>query len=122
VTANKTGTTSAKPASYIRCHAPHCTETSAGKVFHKLKAVSIFRWRHGNQRWNQQAEFSSVLAASSKSSSVAAVIEASVTALLNVPKLLATIHNARQVIAINKAEKVDQSMRVVCVITDAVNK
>jgi hypothetical protein len=71
-----------------------------------LKVLSIFRWRHGNQRWNQQDEFSSVLAASSKSSSAVAVIEVSVTALLIVPKLLAIIHNARQVIAINKAEKV----------------
>jgi hypothetical protein len=80
-------------------------KTSAGKVFHKLKVLSIFRWRHGNQRWNQQAEFSSVFAASSKSSSAAAVIEASVTALLIVPKRPAIIHNARQVIAINKAAK-----------------
>jgi hypothetical protein len=34
------------------------------------------------------------------------VIEASVTARLIVPELPAIIHNARQVIAINKAEKV----------------
>jgi hypothetical protein len=40
------------------------------------------------------------------SSSAASVIAASVTALLIVPKLLAIIHNAQQVIAINKAEKV----------------
>jgi hypothetical protein len=71
-----------------------------------MKVLSIVRWRHGNQRWNQQAEFSSVLAASSKSSSAVAVIEANVTALLIVPKLLAIIHNAQRVIAINKAAKV----------------
>ncbi|MDD2658015.1 MAG: hypothetical protein PHD04_05240 [Candidatus Pacebacteria bacterium] len=71
-----------------------------------MKVLSIFRWHQGNQRWNQQAVFSSVLAASSKSSSAAAVIEASVTALLIVPKLPAIIHNAQRVIAINKAAKV----------------
>ena len=58
----------------------------------------------------------------SKSSSAVAVIEASVTALLIVPKLLAIIHNARQVIAINKVENVGSSMRFEGVITDAVNK
>jgi hypothetical protein len=47
-----------------------------------------------------------VFTASSKSSSAASVIEASVTAHLIVPKLLAIIHNARQVIAIKKAGKV----------------
>jgi hypothetical protein len=71
-----------------------------------LKVLSIFRWRQGNQRWNQQAESSRVFTALSRSSSAAAVIEVSVTALLIVPKLPAIIHNAQQVIAINKAAKV----------------
>ena len=54
--------------------------------------------------------------AGNKTSSAVYVIEASVTALLIVPKLLAIIHNAQQVIAINKAEKVGLSLSITVVI------
>ncbi|MDD5631023.1 MAG: hypothetical protein PHI13_03200 [Methylococcales bacterium] len=40
------------------------------------------------------------------SSSATAVIEVSAIVLLNIPKRLAIIHNARQVIAINKTGKI----------------
>jgi hypothetical protein len=64
-------------------------------LIEKLKLdFGLFRWRLGNQRWNQQAEFSSALAASNKLTSATAVIEASAIALLSVPKRLVIIHNA----------------------------
>jgi hypothetical protein len=82
---------------------PHTVlKTSAGKVFHILKAVSI-SWRHGNQRWNQQAESSRVFTASSKLSSAAAVIVASVIAPLIVQILRARRHKKPPVIVISKA-------------------
>jgi hypothetical protein len=82
---------------------PHTVlKTSAGKVFHILKAVSITRWL-GNQRWNQQAEFSSVFSARNKSSSAVYVIVASVIAPLIVQILLARRHKKPPVIVISKA-------------------
>jgi hypothetical protein len=103
VTANKTGMTSAKPASYFRCHAQHCIWTSAGKVFHKLKAVSIFRWLNGNQRWYQQADYSTAPAASSKLSFAAFVTGASAIVPPIVPRWPVPFPNVQPVTAINKA-------------------
>jgi hypothetical protein len=82
---------------------PHTVlKTSAGKVFHILKTVSIIRWL-GNQRWNQQVESSSVSSAANKSSSAVSVIAASVIAPLIVQLLPAHRHKKPRAAVISKA-------------------
>jgi hypothetical protein len=121
VTANKTGMTSVKPASYLRCHAPHCTETSAVKVFHNFNAVSITRWL-GLQRWNQLVDYSSAFTVINKSSFADSAIEVSVTVLLGVPEQRVIVIRRPLIIVTSKAQKVDRIMLVECMIIDVVNK
>jgi hypothetical protein len=94
--------------------------TGAGRVFHELKSLSIFCWRDGSQRWNPQADFTSVNAAGCKSSSAGAVIVVRSIVLTPVPKPPVVKRCGHPVAAISKVQKDASNMPNALIVTGSV--